>query len=377
MILHDKLQPVTPTSHPPSRRWLGHRSYWIAQAAGWGIYLALDSLSLLASPQASRYDDLAEALAVTFFGLITTHFFRVAILQLRRSPLGWVGLALRLAPWWLLFSLVLATALAVSQLLWIQASSPGSPSLVSGGTYALLSLYSRCLFFIGIWVGLYFGYNYYHQYRESLLAQLTLEARMQAAELKVLKAQLNPHFLFNALNTIRALTPKELAAPRRAVTSLSELLRASLSLSQTERVSLAQELEVVEHYLTLETLRFENRLRVERDIDPAALDWQLPPFALQTLVENAVNHGIAQLPEGGSISIRAAVQDGLLRIVVDNPGHLLPNRRSTGLGLQNARSRLALLFGPTASLDLDQSSPGRVSASLVLPRRSLSSQSAP
>ena len=164
--------------------------------------------------------------------------------------------------------------------------------------------------------------------------------------------------------------PRELIAPRQAITSLSELLRATLQFGQCERITLAEELTVVSHYLALEQMRHEGRLQLEQTIEPAALTWVIPPFAVQTLVENAVNHGIAQLTAGGVVTIRASVQAEHLLVEVTNPGRIQPNERSTGLGLRNTRARLALLFGTEATLVLDQKCEQQVRAYLSVPRSS-------
>jgi LytS/YehU family sensor histidine kinase len=218
-----------------------------------------------------------------------------------------------------------------------------------------------------IWSGFYFGLRYYRQYQTTQLDRLRLDAAVKDAELRALKAQLNPHFLFNSLNILRALIPQNLAQPREALTLLADLLRASLNSGHEETIPLARELETVENYLALERLRFEDRLTVHRTIASPALAWPMPPFVVQTLVENAVKFGIATREAGGAIILVAAVKNGFLHLRVLNPGTIDGASVSTGLGLKNARSRLALLFGPHATLTLAQAAPDLVAAEVRLP----------
>ncbi len=218
-----------------------------------------------------------------------------------------------------------------------------------------------------IWTGFYLGMRYYRQYQIAVVERLKLDAAIKDADLRALKAQLNPHFLFNSLNSLRALIPSDLERPREAITLLSDLLRASLTLGQDEIVPLSLELASVDNYLALERLRFEDRLRVRRAIHPAALDRPVPPFLVQTLVENALKHGLAPRESGGEITLEAFVRGGMLHIRVSNPGTLGRRAEGTGLGLKNSRARLALLFGPDAVLTLRQVADDIVEAEAILP----------
>lgn len=160
-----------------------------------------------------------------------------------------------------------------------------------------------------------------------------------------------------------------MTAPREALTHLSELLRSSLALKQDELIPLARELETVESFFALERLRFEQRLRVTTDIAPGAHSWLVPPFLVQILAENAVHYGVAPYEDGGDIRVRVTLQNSSLVVEVHNRGQLgqLPPGRSTGLGLANLRSRLALLFGPAATLTLTNQGSAQVLARAVVP----------
>jgi LytS/YehU family sensor histidine kinase len=218
------------------------------------------------------------------------------------------------------------------------------------------------------WVALYLAFAMQrHRYRAEV-RQAQLGEALQAAELRLLQSQLNPHFLFNALNGLRALIAEDPARAREAVTHLAKTLRYTLASSDENLVSLERELEMVDDYLALESLRLAERLRVERDIEPAARQARIPAMLLQTLVENALKHGIAALKEGGTLTIDARITGGELVIQVLNPRpaeSAAPG--AAGVGLRNATQRLRLLFGTHASLRLDLSDPSRVTAEVRLP----------
>jgi LytS/YehU family sensor histidine kinase len=182
----------------------------------------------------------------------------------------------------------------------------------------------------------------------------------------------NPHFIFNSLNSLRALIDEDPARARQSVTQLANLLRYSLQSGQQETVPFEDELRVVNDYLSLEQVRHEERLRVRLDIAPETLLLPVPPMLLQTLVENAVKYGISTRPEGGEIAIIARCEGGALRLTVTNPGEVATaattaRATSTGLGLHNAAERLRLLFGERATLQLWAETPSLVVAEAVLP----------
>ena len=212
-----------------------------------------------------------------------------------------------------------------------------------------------------MWVAIYLAFAMLRHRYQSELRQAQLGEALQAAELRLLKSQLNPHFLFNALNGLRSLIADEPDRARDAVTQLARTLRYTLASGDEDFVSLERELEMVDDYLALESIRLADRLRVERDIAPAARTAQIPVMLLQTMVENAIKHGIAPLKAGGTLRITAQVVDRELVLRVVNPRpEEAANTPNEGVGLKNSIERLRLLFGARASLrlDLSQAAPG-------------------
>jgi signal transduction histidine kinase len=180
---------------------------------------------------------------------------------------------------------------------------------------------------------------------------LRFEVAAREAELRALRAQIDPHFLFNTLNAISSLIVADPASARTMCLELAEFLRESLRLGGVATIPLAAELRLAERYLGIERVRFGSRLRVERDVDGGAEACAVPALVLQPLVENAVRHGIAQLVQGGTLRIGARCSGGRLCLTVENPACVEPAPGGSGLGLANVRQRLAALYGQDASLD--------------------------
>ncbi|MBY0434526.1 MAG: histidine kinase [Cyclobacteriaceae bacterium] len=207
----------------------------------------------------------------------------------------------------------------------------------------LTSVYALIFF---LWCVLYFVYNYFERYNTSL----KLEASIKEIELSNLKSQLNPHFIFNALNSIRALVDENPAKAKRAINQLSNILRNSLTTGKRGLTKFEDELKIVNDYLGLESIRFEERLKTEFEIDPLSLDFLVPPLMVQTLVENGIKHGISKLTAGGLIQMKSIVKDDRLSIQIRNSGHYTNGSgKETGLGLENTRQRLRLIYGDKAS----------------------------
>ena len=177
-----------------------------------------------------------------------------------------------------------------------------------------------------------------------------LEAQVHAreAELRSLRAQIDPHFLFNSLHSISALTTADPRAARRMCVLLGDFFRDSLALGSEDRITIARELQLAERFLEIEQVRFGDRLRVSVEV-PQDGGWLVPPLLLQPLVENAVTHGVAHMLDGGLIAIATSMSDTRLKISVENPCDVdRPRRTGTGLGLANVRARLLAVYGDDA-----------------------------
>jgi sensor histidine kinase YesM len=196
---------------------------------------------------------------------------------------------------------------------------------------------------------------------------LELQVLAREAELKALRSQLDPHFLFNSLNSVAALIGSDAPAARRMCFLMADFFRSSMTLGGQISIPLSEELRLARTFLDIETIRFGARLQTSFDVAEDSLTLSVPPLVLQPLVENAVHHGVAHLLEGGEIKVRARRRQGLLEIAVENP--VDPDRpasRGAGVGLQNVRTRIDTLFGNRGSVDVDSGSE-RFRVSILLP----------
>lgn len=333
------------------------RLYWACQWIGWiaiSIFLIGVQMAL-----GVRYDHVRQFVGWPVFALAGIGLSHAARAYFRQR--NWLQLPLRsLGGHVIAATLIAGTLLGTSIVAGIMLSS-GKPVAPAG----MVGSWMNATILMFGWIIIYLGAGLYRAAEQSRLEAVQTRLEAKQAQLAALESQVNPHFLFNSLNSLRALISEE---PRRAidmVTQLSELLRYSLQSGRRETVTLAEELAVVRHYLNIEKTRFESRLRVEIHVADEAQAASIPPMLLQTLVENAIKHGIAQRTEGGEVAVDARLVQGALRVDVTNTGRLQSSEG--GLGLRNARERLRLLYGEKARLTLSESAPERVLARLEFP----------
>jgi len=226
---------------------------------------------------------------------------------------------------------------------------------------------------MGVWLyGLFAGVSYAIQTRDRLQEKETLAARAEtlaaSARLDAIRARLNPHFLFNALHTLSALAKFEPASAESAIERLGDMLRYTLKEDGRDLAEFSEEFEFTRQYLDFEKLRYQDRLKVDLQIDPEAHRFDLPPFALQTLAENAVHHAISVRPEGGRIWITCQCSDGLLRVSVrdDGPGTANESTPSHQFGLRSLRERLSAAYGASAEVQT-KSTPEGFEATFTIP----------
>jgi len=228
---------------------------------------------------------------------------------------------------------------------------------------------------IGFWFyAIFVGISYAVQTRNRLHEKETLAARAEAlaaaARLDAVRARLNPHFLFNALHTLAALVKFRPAMAEGAIERLGDMLRYTLKEDGRELVEFSEEYDFTRQYLAFEQLRYEDRLKVDVQIDPESFNFDIPPFSIQTLAENAVRHAISNRPEGGSLWIKCSSHDGSLTVSVrdDGPGGSSESGQSHQFGLRSLRERLRAAYGSAADLRVHGGREG-FDASFVVPQR--------
>ena len=217
-----------------------------------------------------------------------------------------------------------------------------------------------------VWTIFYMSVKISFKLNANRLERSELNATIRQAQLNTLKGQINPHFMFNSLNNIRGLMLEDVEKSREMLTKLSEMLRYSLTKNDVNAINLEEELEMVENYIALSKIQFEDRLEFIEEVAPETLKIPIPPMIIQLLVENAAKHGISNLKDGGTIKLVAKSDDENLEICVRNSGKLQIDSKSTQLGLKNIKQRLRLLYGNQASFSLDEID-GEVMAKIKIP----------
>lgn len=340
--------------------------YFRAQLAFWGSYFLLNLLFMrLWGAQLTPFLIGMFLYLSIALGLVS-HGFRY--LYKRFAP-EWSLLKTSLQLLWLIPLSALLTQLIVSTSIFLFIASlpdlaKGAQPVNAGGLLGYTLNY--CILF-GLWSAIYLLRAEFYKRRNSEIAYWKLQAQLKENELQFLRSQINSHFLFNAINNLRSLINEDPKGARDGLANLSVLLRGLLQSNDQQLVCLRDELEWVKGYLSLEALQFENRLTTSMSVDDDLLTQKLPPLILQTLVENAIKHGIAARRAGGHLDIKISkLSPTHWQIHVENP---LPEFQSThqgnGIGLRNARERLELAFDKNASLSLEIN--GKVTATVEIP----------
>ncbi len=350
-----------------------NQAFWRLQAAGWGGALLLRAMSSLANSQPLSFLVLVLIATITGFSmsLLLSVVYRLLIAQ--RPLVTWGVTAVVLPVAVMLYAFIDAWVIG----LYRPESAASFAQLLIGVFYLDLTL-------LGAWSALYYAINFYLQVEEQNDQLIRLENQATSAQLAMLRYQLNPHFLFNTLNSISTLVLLKQTEPANAMlTRLSAFLRYTLINEPSGRVTVAQEVETLQLYLDIERMRFEERLRTQFRIDDNALPALLPSLLLQPLVENAIKYAVSTQESGAEITITAQLVGGMLRITVSDTGPGLQNSAadnrvsgvtfdggepvSTGVGLANIRDRLAQAYADTHRFEIFDPPEGGFSVLIEIP----------
>ncbi len=345
-----------------------NRAFWRLQFLGWGGAMLLRAVSSIANAQPWSFLVIVVIATITGFSisLIMSVIYRAVM---SRQPIVTWGVT----------ALVLALAVGLYAFIdsWVI-------SLYRAGGDASFAQLFVGVFYLDLtllisWTGLYYAINFFLQVEEQNDQLMRLEAQATSAQLAMLRYQLNPHFLFNTLNSISTLVLLKQTEPANAMLSrLSSFLRYTLVNEPTARVTVAQEIETLKLYLDIELMRFEERLRTEFRIDDAVSNALMPSLLLQPLVENAIKYAVSPLEYGAEITIEAQLVGPMLRVTVSDTGPGLQpgtdpstvfgaSTDSTGIGLANIRDRLAQAYGENQRFDISDRPEGGFQVVLELP----------
>ncbi|WP_158860751.1 sensor histidine kinase [Lunatibacter salilacus] len=343
-----------------------NRLYWVLQIGGW-LGFALVNLFFMSLDRGITAIQVGAYFSLATFYFLSTHFLRYTI-----KKNTWFEFPLEKLTKKVLTSVVLLSLVnMLAQIVINLAFDTLNPVSDIKPLVLLANLFTSFLFY-SLWVLMYFLFYFLDNYNSSLKYQ----AKINEIKLIHLRNQLNPHFIFNALNSVRALVDEDPVKAKSAITQLSNILRYSLVVDKHKVIPFGEELNTVKDYLNLELIRFEERLKVIYEIEPAAFHYKIPPMMLQTIVENAIKHGISNLMKGGIIEIKCNL--GLLDdlyIWVRNSGQYkgdtTSKKKGEGHGITNTIQRLKLIYGPRASFKIYNQGQEFVVTEIKIPKQNL------
>ena len=352
---------------------IGNTRYWLFQLIGWGSFALINTFFAFSfdrlTPEFFKRLGVFLVLGIFFSHLMRVIIIRFGLLQknLNKQILQFFIITFCLA--------IVVSYLSVEALITFNLIKKDEVDLlartdvsywVSKLLLVLSSAFSYFILFF-IWSLIYFVYHYVAKSRKQQMDTLQLETLVKELELKTIKAHINPHFIFNSLNSIRALVDENPERARRAITELSNILRSSMQADKAEAVAFEKELYIVKDYLALENMRFEDRLKIEYQVDDNTLALPVPPMMLQTLVENAIKHGISKQIHGGVVRVISTIKNNFHELLVQNTGYLNGHSSGEGFGLSSTTNRLNLLYGNKAKFEIKQASPSLVEAKVLIP----------
>lgn len=340
----------------------GTSQYWLFQACGWGLF---SLVNVFFAVTFNKFNDRFMMRLGLFLivGVLFTHMMRWVVhrTNLLLKPLN------RQIPGFVLLTFLLSVIIGLIEVLVYRALKlEGESDNFTFFGLLLVNTFNSFIYLF-IWSSIYFMYHYVAKSRKQQLDTLQLESLVKELELKTIKAHINPHFIFNSLNSIRALVDENPERARQAITELSNILRSSMQADKSESVTMEKELDIVKDYLALENMRFEDRLKIEYNINEDTLGLPVPPMMLQTLVENAIKHGISKQIHGGVVRIGSSIKDNFHQLSVQNTGYLNGYVNGEGFGLSSTTDRLNLLYGNKAKFEIKQTTPTLVEARVLIP----------
>ncbi len=346
--------------------------YWYCQFGGWFFFILIELITYI-NVFGYSHGLLINGLANWVAGIMLTHIYRLIIIKA-----NWLNLPLsKLIPRGIIMIILVSIPLTVLNVIldfYTVSSAEGSEPLDLGNEFlskinfgVLPIFFFNLSKYVFLWAIVYHFFVYWEKLLKTETDKFELQAVLKETQYNNLKTQLNPHFLFNSLNGIRTLVDIDPENAKEAITKLSSLLRGSLKMEKNKTVALQDELNTVYDYLAIEKIRFDDRLNIVLEISPETLKSNLPPMMLQTLVENGIKHGISNLKNGGTITIKSFVNNQNTIIHITNSGQYFPKHETSGLGIENTKERLRILFDDKANFSIKNLDDKNVLTEITLP----------
>jgi two-component system, LytTR family, sensor kinase len=335
--------------------------YWFCQLGGWFLFTLLEVSNYMGIGGFNPYL-LVNGVVNFMLGIAVTHLYRLLLIRT-----GWLNLPLyKIIPRGIVGVVAMSLVLTAINIPLDRITYPPFEKYNIDLSF-FLSYFFNLSKYILLWTLTYHLFQYWERSLKAERDRYQIEAVLKENQFNNLKTQLNPHFLFNSLNSIRTLVDMNPELSKTAITQLSNLLRSSLQMGKHKTVPLKDELQTVRDYLAIEQIRFDDRLKLDFDIKPETEMIPVPPMMLQTLAENAIKHGISSLKQGGEIEIVSYRNNGSLHIEITNSGSYNPKPNHEGVGVENTVERLRLLYEDKASLSIKNIEPQKVLTEIIIP----------
>jgi sensor histidine kinase YesM len=336
--------------------------YWLLQISGWSLYTAFLVFSILAFADETLLRQILPLQILIGLSLMfASHFERMLLKRIdvfQYSMIRMIFISIGLS-----FLMAFAAQIVIHGIIY---------GLWDWGSIRPFNINESMIYWLNssllliIWTFIYISIKSFEFRKTKEVENWKLKAELKEAELGMLKAQINPHFLFNALNNIRSLIAEDSNRAREMVTSLSGLLRYAIQHTNNDVVTLGEELDILKIYFDLEKMHFEDRLSVSIECDSELFNATIPPMSIQMLAENAIKHGISQRAEGGFITIDIQADGDKIKVTIINSG-MIQQSDDEGIGLSNIRQRLEHRFGIIIPISLEQTSPDQVTTQFIIP----------
>lgn len=339
--------------------------YWKCQIVGWGIAATYWAYTVYTRDNYGAFYTLLNYVFDISIGVFLTHMYRIYALKEKLSSFPIKKLIVRVIPIILLLAILYVLICNLKWYFFYKGIVDETTEFYKVYTF-WDPIFITGLRLMSLWI---VAYHLYHYYQKEVVtakenAQLSLIAKQ--AQLDNLSAQLNPHFLFNSLNSIKSLVIENPNIARRAIDLLSDLLRSSLYEKDKKLITIKEELALVKDYIELEKMRFEERLQLKTAIDETLINFKIPTLSIQLLIENAIKHGIDLKVGGGVVFLNIIKKATSIHITVENPGKINQNK-SVGIGLENLKKRLEIQYKGKASFSLKENDNDQVCAEIIIP----------
>jgi len=340
--------------------------YLSLQVLGWTAFTLANLLFNYLSKGTISKNDIYYSIFLVLLGIGCSHFVRYIFNLYQWRNEGITRIFHKLA----ILSLIVGTLnillLYLIRLSWYN----GSVKDITLAEFLAQSATFSTVYFI--WGILYFAVYFFRNFKKEEIKNLTQQSKLKEIQLNKFKSQLNPHFIFNSMNGLRALIDEDTEKAKEGITQLSNILRHTLTLEKRSLITIEEELKLVKDYLNLEKIRLEERLYYEINTSPSCLNYHIPPMLIQTLAENAIKHGISRLIDGGRLIINSTSTNEFLIMEIINSGQYNPkikhNEDANGFGIENSKQRLNFIFEDRASFQIQNLNSQEVITTLKIPK---------